>query len=286
MKKLLIAFTVLCIFASCDDGDIIVTSFDFDDIDLEYCTGADSYVFFKINDQAAESLSLLANINEEDLKDNDALEIQLNGTSNFMTYRKYNSEVASDYFCNDIPPASPEVTIEYIASSGTATLTKEVSLDDNDGVEEAIDDDLDTDMDGIPNYYDSDDDGDNVRTAIEIGTGDEPQDTDGDGIADYLDPDDDGDKVPTRYEAMGTLDPTSIDTDENGVADYLEVLVDNSDPIDEYVAHSYTLVSNVLIFLSDLVLQSDSEVITQESLDFDSISNIVNTTETVIPDFN
>jgi len=286
MRKLLLAFPIFCILLGCDDGDVIVTSFDFDDVDLQFCTGADSYVFFKINDQAAESLSLLTNIDEDDLKDEDQLEVQLNGTSNFVTYRKYTSEVTSDYFCNDIPPASPEVTIEYIASSGIATFTKEITRDDNDGVEEDIDDDLDTDMDGIPNYYDADDDGDNVRTAIEIGTGDEPQDTDLDGIPDYLDPDDDNDMVLTRYEAMGTLDPTNIDEDESGVADYLEILVVNSDPIDEYAEHSYTIMSNVLIFLSDLVLQSDSEVITQESLDFDSITNIVNEPETMIPDFN
>jgi len=278
MKILLLAFSALCFLISCDDGDIIVTSFDFNDVDLQFCTGADSYVFFKINDQAQESLSLLTNIDEDDLKDPDEQVVDLNMTSNFVTYRKYTSEVTSNYFCNDIPPASPQVSIEYIASSGTATFTKEITLDDNDGVEEDIDDDIDTDMDGIPDYYDDDDDGDNVPTIIEIGTGDEPQDTDGDGFADYLDPDDDNDMVLTRYEAMGTLDPTTVDWDKSGVADYLEMAVDNSDPIDEYRSHSYSIISNVLIFLSDLVLQGDSEVITQESLDFDSISNIIDTT--------
>ena len=89
MKNLLLALPILCLLLSCDDGDVIITSFDFDDADLEFCTGADSYVFFKINDQAQESLSLLANIDEDDLKDPDEQVIVLNGTSNFVTYRKY-----------------------------------------------------------------------------------------------------------------------------------------------------------------------------------------------------
>lgn len=286
MKKLLLALPIFCLLLSCDDGEVIVTSFDFDESDLAYCTGSDSYVFFKINDQAQESLSLLTNITEDDFKDEDENIIQLNGTTNFVTYRKYNAEITSSYFCNDIPPASPEVTIEYIASSGTATFTKEITLDDNDGVEEDVDDSIDTDDDGIPDYYDPDDDGDNVSTAIEIGSGDEPQDTDLDGIPDYLDADDDDDMVPTRYEANGTLDPTNVDDDESGVPDYLEKPVDDSDPIDEYAIHTYSLISTVSIFLSDLVLQNDSEVITQESLDFDSITSIVDSLETIIPDFN
>ena len=68
---------------------------------------------------------------------------------------------------------------------------------DSDGVD-TIDEDLnkdnifgndDTDSDGIPNYYDTDDDGDGILTKDELDSDNDGNvdDTDQDGIPDYLD---------------------------------------------------------------------------------------------------
>lgn len=90
--------------------------------------------------------------------------------------------------------------------------------------------DDDTDGDGIPNYLDSDDDGDTVLTIDEttgIGAGVAPTyiyiDTDGDGIENYLDNDDDGDGTLTineDYNNNGT--PIDDDTNANGIPDFLD----------------------------------------------------------------
>ncbi|WP_426432301.1 DUF6252 family protein [Winogradskyella sp. HB-48] len=106
--------------------------------------------------------------------------------------------------------------------------------DDGDGVPNVFEDfngdgDLandDTDMDGIANYLDDDDDGDSVPTSIELqlDANGNPTDTDGDGDADYLDTDDDGDGILTINEdANMDGDPTNDDTDGNGIPDYLQV---------------------------------------------------------------
>ncbi len=85
--------------------------------------------------------------------------------------------------------------------------------DDGDGIPTATEEGvLDTDNDGVLNYLDSDDDGDGIPTATEGSTAD----TDNDGILNYLDNDDDGDGILTATEGGAT------DTDNDGVLNYLD----------------------------------------------------------------
>ena len=46
------------LFQGCNDGDFIVTNFDFEDAQLQQCGDATNVVFFKINPQVNESISL------------------------------------------------------------------------------------------------------------------------------------------------------------------------------------------------------------------------------------
>ncbi|RAR70207.1 T9SS type A sorting domain-containing protein [Flavobacterium aciduliphilum] len=87
----------------------------------------------------------------------------------------------------------------------------------------------DTDMDGIPNYLDNDDDGDLVLTNVEYVFSKNATtivDTDSDGIPNYLDNDDDGDGTLTfkeDYNANGN--PSDDDINSNGIPDYLDPTV-------------------------------------------------------------
>lgn len=90
----------------------------------------------------------------------------------------------------------------------------------------------DTDVDGIPNFLDNDDDGDMILTSAEYvftNTGrntDVLLDTDNDGIPNYLDNDDDGDGVLTIDEDYNhNNNPSDDDTNNNGIPDYLESAV-------------------------------------------------------------
>jgi hypothetical protein len=86
----------------------------------------------------------------------------------------------------------------------------------------------DTDVDGLPNYLDNDDDGDLILTNVEyVFSGRNVNailDTDNDSIPNYLDNDDDGDGVLTFNEDYnGDGNPANDDTNANGTPDYLEM---------------------------------------------------------------
>jgi len=251
-------------------------------------------VFFKINDQAAESIALQLGTTDVLFFESDTLTITLDGSLNKVNYRTYSDAVTADYFCNNIPPTSPSVIIDYLGSSGIATLLVTTILDDNDGIPFVNSFDVleegfgDLDGDGLPNYYDDDDDGDNVPTLIELGVDPEnPQDTDKDGTPNYLDIDDDNDTVITRYEVSNAkdLDPTDDITDQSVGPDYLNPAVANEIVVDAFRVHNYNLSTNVLVTLNNLVLTSENEQITQESLNLGEIIDLVNTTVVITPEF-
>jgi len=220
---------------SCNDGDLIVTSFDFEDGTLNLCGDTDTKVFYNINNENInETLSFKTNRNAfgntQEFKDllaenglnaitNNTLEpIEINFSSNNeVIYRTYDGPVDSNYFCNEIPPSTPKVLNEYRSVPGDAdskiiitTIVSTSNDDDGDGLsndKENKGSGQDTDGDGIDDYLDIDDDGDNVPTSSELkGKVSDPVDdngdldTDEDDIPNYLDDDDDGDGVKTKYE--------------------------------------------------------------------------------------
>ncbi|MGO3183759.1 MAG: hypothetical protein ACTIJ9_13105 [Aequorivita sp.] len=283
MNRFLALFLFATIFfQSCDDGDIIVTTFNFDNADLEDCGTIGNYVFYKLNPDAKESLSLKLAVNDSLYKEDGTEQYELNGTSLFMNYRNYDGPIGNDYFCSSIPPTSPNVTVDYLAQSGTVYVTTTFISDDNDGVAREFEFDGDTDGDGIPDYYDDDDDGDNVPTIRELNNEDDdddpttnPKDTDGDGTPDYLDNDDDGDGILTRKEDKNmNLDPTDDKTDPSVGPDFLNTAVTDSYEVNEYRLHEYTLRKDVKIIVKNLVLVSGDEQITIETLDMGTIESV------------
>ncbi|RZD52076.1 MAG: hypothetical protein CXT67_07205 [Methanobacteriota archaeon] len=103
---------------------------------------------------------------------------------------------------------------------------------------------LDTDLDGIPDQDDSDDDADGWSDQIEwlcgkdpLNGSDTPVDTDGDQLCDYVDDDDDGDGFIDTYEQQCGSDwkdenEVPIDADGSGVCDGLETDTDGDGWLD------------------------------------------------------
>ncbi len=220
MRSIYFVLTMCCFISfSCDDGDIIDYELNFDD---SYTACENSYlVLYKTKENPSESLSVVVS----DFTLNDILTVDettntfegkfnLSSTNvfNYITYS--NASLPSNLFCSDIPSSEINITNNYKSISGTGTILTIRSQDDNDGIPAELEDingngdltDDDSDLDGIPNYLDADDDGDNVLTKEEEpdpnkdGDISDAKDTDADGIPDYLDDDDDGDGVLTRYE--------------------------------------------------------------------------------------
>ncbi|APY11998.1 hypothetical protein BWZ22_12490 [Seonamhaeicola sp. S2-3] len=301
MRKLifvLFSIFLICIY-SCDDGDIIEFNLDFDD-EFYACEGVSDLVIYKTKNDPSESLSILIpNFTLEDLinvGDNDTLEITDKSVTFY--YRTYSDENISNLFCEDIPDVV-NITRNEVSYDSTIDILTVLTEDDGDGIDSALEDingngdltDDDTDNDGIPNYKDADDDGDNVLTKDENpdpdGDGDlsDAQDTDNDGIPDYLDADDDGDGVNTRDEETSSQDknPTNDVTNEDVGPDYLNPDVSNNIPATEYRTH--TVSKSYLVTVTVKNISINEAVI--ESLYFGTLSDSnTSETETLSPVFN
>ena len=277
MKKLLPFLSAALLLISCDDGELIVTEFSFEDQQLQHCGTEDTQVLYKVNnDQINESIALIFSMTEEQfLNVETPIEITL-GQEDQIIYRTFDSEVG-DYYCSQIPPASPQVLSEYRSTSGgTVTITpqlKNIDDHDGDGVPSAIEMEAeaettadgfpDSDGDNIPDYLDIDDDNDNVRTKDEINTSAQTSmeryfDTDGDGTPDYLDEDDDGDGTITRYEDLNKdLDPT--DDRNEGIANYLNPEIVDVFEVDQFITNTISRSYRLEVSVDNLTLQNQGE---------------------------
>lgn len=121
MKKLLVFFLFIFALNSCDDGDIIVETINFDNVTASKC--GDKNIIYKIN--GSEVLQIILSdteyaglfVNEEGKK---TLSIS---TPNQVRYRFYDATVTQASICNDLQPATPVITQEWIATSGTIEVT-------------------------------------------------------------------------------------------------------------------------------------------------------------------
>lgn len=220
MKRLLALFTVLSIF-SCDDGDLTLERLNFDETAVE--TPCGELLLFKIGESKQESLMIeLSGETTEIFRtlpdDGQSRTYNINNNSVRALYRIFDGDVNRNYFCNDIPPVSPIVIEEWYATGGKVEIATVLGEDDNDNLPASLEGIVvnsdgtinkeasrDSDGDGLPDYLDIDDDGDNVLTSLEFEITDGEvvlTDTDGDGIPNYLDTDDDNDGTLTFFEDL------------------------------------------------------------------------------------
>lgn len=250
-------FLIIVLISSCDDGNIITTTFNFDEnTNLSLCRQNGVNVLYFIDQETNEAISF--EFVEDDFDgtfsglEDEFIEIEIPiSNTNRVTYRRLNASITgANYFCQEVPPSSPQVLEEFVSTTGgTAILQIRISeQDDNDDVPAEREDlngngdlsDDDSDGDGIPNFLDTDDDNDNVLTRdeeLEADAEDENVididgvlyvDTDNDGIPNFLDNDDDGDGLLTRNEDLNVcIDPENPrlnpgnDFNEQNLANYL-----------------------------------------------------------------
>ncbi|HEY9033956.1 MAG TPA: hypothetical protein VIN71_08470, partial [Pseudomonadales bacterium] len=121
------------------------------------------------------------------------------------------------------PASCTLVTINNFPDATDGSPTSRDICDIHSGLDPLFD----QDQDGVPNFRDSDSDGDLIPDIIEAGTdiNGVPRDTDGDGVADFLDIDSDGDGIPDIVENM----PYSVDSNNNGIADVFDAAIHGFD---------------------------------------------------------
>ncbi|WP_296321121.1 hypothetical protein [Winogradskyella sp.] len=263
MRKVLVVLITLFFMSSCDDGDIITVDLDFDQ-DLSLCDNdIDTYLIYDLRNDPSESLSLLIQRNtandllfSEPTPVDTPTTLTIDGNTNRFIYRTYNRDISdtstNQELCSTVIPADLVIIENYESTSGTAEVTVTVDDDDNDGIPSALEgadpngdgdfsDSLDSDLDGIFDYLDQDDDNDNVLTIDEIDSEDtdgdddpttNPLDTDGDTIPDYLDTDDDEDGILTINEdENGDMSPAN-DLANNALGDLVPHYLNTIETID------------------------------------------------------
>ena len=289
MRKFLHLLLPLLIFSACDDGDVITVELNFGET-FQACESLSNLVLYKTKNDPSESLSLLiTSFSKAEL-----IAVGADGTSTTtksatIYYRTYSdATLPNNLFCTNIPP---NVNIIQDESDTCSVIFSAVLVeDDQDDVAAVLEDrngdgnleNDDTDMDGLPDYIDMDDDGDNVLTKNENpdpngdGLLDDAQDTDGDGIPDYLDSDDDSDGVLTRDEENQSQDQNPQNDITNGtlgIADYLNPEVATTISATAYRQHTINQTYNVSAQVRDISLS----FLSQELLDFGILNDGITT---------
>ncbi|PID67842.1 MAG: hypothetical protein CR968_04715 [Flavobacteriia bacterium] len=99
---------------ACNDGDFEVPSFEF----YETVNSCGEYVLYRLNSSGTEALIIeLESTQLPDTITDSPVQVPI--TANNLWYRIFSDEVNSGYFCQNVPPVSPQVTEQWTGVSGT-----------------------------------------------------------------------------------------------------------------------------------------------------------------------
>lgn len=116
MKRVLYGLLVGLLFNSCDDGNLTQEEISFDTVTTQSCST--NNVIYKIKGQEALLIQIpSSSFTNEPTPTGTATLIDINST-NRVVYRFYNETISSSMFCETIPPSTPTVTDEWIATAG------------------------------------------------------------------------------------------------------------------------------------------------------------------------
>lgn len=116
MKKIFGLLVCLLLLSSCDDGDLVVETFNFDNVSIQKCSDRDP--LFKINGQELLLLDIPSSFFPNEVTPEGQPRIATVSSSNRIIYRKYSDAVNNSVICSDVPPANPVVQEEWNAADG------------------------------------------------------------------------------------------------------------------------------------------------------------------------
>ncbi len=123
MNKVFLIF-IFCFFNSCDDGDLIIETIDFNDTSITFCestTTISSTLFFKLNTTEALVLELQSGILKNEVSA-DTIKSAIPGESQLI-YRTFSDNISKNYFCDAVPPITPTVVEEFVGEGGEVFIT-------------------------------------------------------------------------------------------------------------------------------------------------------------------
>ncbi|WP_457615602.1 hypothetical protein [Lutibacter sp.] len=115
MKKIVILLTTLML-VSCNDGAFDIPAFDF----TETINSCGEYVLYRTNADNTEVLVALLDTTQLGTTVGEASYDLIYPTS--ITYRIFDGAIGSNYFCETIPPATPNVVKDLAADNATINI--------------------------------------------------------------------------------------------------------------------------------------------------------------------
>lgn len=134
MKKVFGLIIALLFLNSCDDGEITLQSFDFENQAIQKCS--DKTILFKTKNDELLLISLpetTFNTAFDNSPTGDTPRTVAINSTNKVIYRKYSGNVSSTTICDELPPATPTVSKEWTTSGGTIIIESN-ALYDTDGI--------------------------------------------------------------------------------------------------------------------------------------------------------
>ncbi|WP_309640339.1 T9SS type A sorting domain-containing protein [Flavobacterium sp.] len=194
-----------------------------------------SYLFAKCDDDADGFVSFNLQVVQHDLSPTDlslvsfySNESDAISQTNAFTNLNYTNTTNTETIYANANGEIKTVVLRVVDCANDYDLDSVATADEDLNADTNLAND-DTDLDGIPNFIDNDDDGDLILTSVEYVFNRSANgalaylDTDNDGILNYLDKDDDGDGVLTINEDYNhNNNPLDDDTNANSLPDYLE----------------------------------------------------------------
>lgn len=130
---------LFCLFISCNDGDLQIETIDFNSASIDFCessTSTSSTFFFKLNPTESLILDLQSGVLQNEPSDGTIIS-NVPGQSQ-VSYRTFSDNVSKNYFCDQIPPATPIVLEEILAEGGEVLITTIQSENDTTIYEHSI----------------------------------------------------------------------------------------------------------------------------------------------------
>ena len=117
MKKVLL-FVVLVLTFSCNDGDLDISSFEFEE-EVNIC-GTKNYTLYRLSTNEQREAFIVTLTDQQIRKDENIVtpvSVSVNGDYT-VTYRLFDDQLTDDYFCAAVPPVEPVVTKDWRGVSG------------------------------------------------------------------------------------------------------------------------------------------------------------------------
>lgn len=128
MKKLFL-FVVFALAFSCDDGDLDISSFEFED-EVNIC-GTNKYTLYRLSTNEQREALIVTLTDLQIRKDEDpVLPVNVSENGDYtVTYRLFDDQLTDSYFCASVPPVEPAVLKDWRGVSGTIFVVNEPVYD-------------------------------------------------------------------------------------------------------------------------------------------------------------